>query len=192
MSCDAHSSMPVRRASRGARVAPALLYVPAMRTTLITIALASALTSCIQPDDGSADTPTTATSQAITSWGGWRRMPGNTNVALATVTLGGRLSAFDKALDNSIQMMTFTRSTGSSAPRVIGGSADAALAATVCWDGIYLFQKGADRHVYMNKLRTTARIVAGWVEVPGGGTDRRRASMRRVLRMGRPTACACT
>jgi hypothetical protein len=135
-----------------------------MRTTLITLALATALTGCIEPDDA----PTTETTQAVTSWGGWRRVPGNTNVSLATVTLGGRLYAFDKALDNSIQMMTFTRSTGWSAPRAVGGTTDAALAATVCWDGIYLFQKGADRHVYMTSSYD-GTYWPGWIEVPGGG-----------------------
>jgi hypothetical protein len=106
--------------------------------------------------------------QAITSWGSWRNVAGNTNVSLATVTYGGRLYLFDKGLDNGIYMKTFTRNGGWTGWRTVGGTTNAPLAATVCWDGIYLIQKGMDGRVYFTSSRDGSSW-GGWMEVPGGG-----------------------
>jgi hypothetical protein len=106
--------------------------------------------------------------QALTSWGSWRNVPGNTNVSLATVTMGGRLYLFDKGLDNGIYMKSFTRGGGWSGWRALGGQTDAPVAATVCWDGIYLIEKGMDGRVYV----TSSGDGSAWggaIEVPGGG-----------------------
>jgi hypothetical protein len=129
-------------------------------------ALAAPLAGCL---DSGADPAVNETDQAaVTSWGSWRNVPGNTNVSLATVTLAGRLYLFDKALDNSIHMNTFTRGGGWAGWRTIGGTTDASLAATVCWDGIYLFQKGMDGRVYFSNSYDGSSW-AGWAEVPGSG-----------------------
>ena len=137
-----------------------------MRNMILALAaLAAPMTACLD----TSDEPTLEEAdQALTSWGSWRGVAGNTNVSLATVTYGGRLYLFDKGLDNNVYMKTFTRGGGWSGSRAIGGQTDAPVAATVCWDGIYLIQKGMDGHVYV----TTSRDGVSWggsMEVPGGG-----------------------
>jgi len=133
---------------------------------MLAMALAVApLSGCINDLDATES----ETAQSVTSWGGWRGVAGNTNVSLATVTLGGRLYLFDKALDNSIQVKTFTRGGGWTGFRAIGGQTDAPLAATVCFDGIYLVQKGINGRVYFNNS-TDGNAWSGWAEVPGSGT----------------------
>jgi hypothetical protein len=128
-------------------------------------ALAAPMTACLDTSDQPA---LEETDQALTSWGSWRNVAGNTDVSLATVTLAGRLYLFDKGLDNGIYMKTFTRNGGWTAWRAVGGTTNAAVAATVCWDGIYLVQKGMDGRVYMT-TSYDGTSWGGWMEVPGGG-----------------------
>jgi hypothetical protein len=128
-------------------------------------ALAAPMTACL---DTSGNPAVEEADQALTSWGSWRNVAGNTNVSLATVTLAGRLYLFDKGLDNNVYMKTFTRGGGWTGWRAVGGQTDVPVAATVCWDGIYLVQKGMDGHVYV----TNSGDGSAWgasMEVPGGG-----------------------
>ena len=91
-----------------------------MRNIILALAaLAAPMTACL---DTSTEPALEEADQALTSWGSWRGVAGNTNASLATVTQAGRLFLFNKALDNSIQMKTFTRGGGWSGSSANGPS----------------------------------------------------------------------
>jgi hypothetical protein len=128
--------------------------------------LAMALTTgCIDDPDATSS----ETEQALTSWGGWRNVAGNTSVSMATVTIAGRLFLFDRASDGSTQVKSFTRGGQWGPARSIGGHTDVGLAATVCWDGIYVIQKGLDGRVYYSNSYDGTGAFSAWTEVPGSG-----------------------
>lgn len=113
---------------------------------------------------------------------GWGREPANrlTNAPVAATNFDGRIYVFAKGTENRIWLQTYDYSNGSWLSTIVwtevpsSGITEAAPAATSTRDTLYLFVKGMDNQVWVNKKARGGGPTDGWSgwyqELPRGET----------------------